>query len=288
MYQTRVALVTTATILLTFLSSMPSRAQQQGRQDVDRLIEKLWSSDEERLAAKKELSSLGPEVIVPLQLLLEEIISNFRSRYEIGKEKEVADARDWYQRAKDSGDSEEQRKASSYWAGFEITNRLKQDALDLLVSHKAEAAVPVMLELSLRGPNFFSGLGGGFYILPEMQALIEMGSIAVPRLTEFLVTIPPTARKRAGGNPTNSPSAEPTIDWASLKLQRHAIIVLAKIRDPRALPALQRLQVETIDEGVKLLTGAAIVEILGGKQIPSRYITIKGKVLCHRAPCVEQ
>jgi HEAT repeat protein len=184
---------------------------------VNQAIKQLWSADEdERALGVKNLLSYGDKSIKPLLALLNDILEN-RSvrRYATGKEEEAREISENYERLRANGNRKEASEAISRLAKLEVSRRLITWSISLLAQLKAEEAIPVFIKFlqccepepeGLREPT-----GSG------MQALIDMGSVAVPKLIEVLES--PEGRKKI-----------------------RVIIVLREIGDIRAIPALENLK----------------------------------------------
>lgn len=165
-------------VTVELLTLMPVLAIQQrdalNNDRVHRVIEQIWSSQEtERQDAKQALINIGPEAIEPLIMLLKDIIRNPYRRYMIGKEMEVEQAIEDYNRLLAQNKSKKAKEALNQLSKWEISIRLKLDAIDLLINLQAKEAVPVLIELMLHDLSI-AGLGRERW-RDGMQSLKRLG-----------------------------------------------------------------------------------------------------------------
>jgi hypothetical protein len=253
----------------------------------NREVEKLWSASEaERQEGKAAMTRLGSLSVDPLVALLKDLIEDPHPRFPIGKELEGKNALDrgWQadrerqERIKDrQGPLDVHREVTEALGVFKevralaINSRLLFDVIELLGVLRAEAAVPVLVEILETeggGINFSSAQN----MRPEMIALVKIGPPAVPALIQSIQD----ANRRvahAVSYPTRlilSPTPEPSefheseceefeeetdaeddgraldgpLDVMAMRLIARAAMVLGAIGDTSALPALQAMLTE--------------------------------------------
>lgn len=205
-----------------------------GREQVEVAMKKLWSPDEsERVLGKEELFRLGPNAVPALLSLLEDIFANpTRHHYPTGKEAEGRAALESFDR---ESLSLKPRLTLQDLTRFEITWRLKSDAFELLGRLRSVEAIPLLIRImeSRDRDNLIEK------IRPEMAALIELGSPAVPALLQSFVRAEETTSRITFGNPdTSEDSRRSYIEGETAKIKNRTAIVLGEIGDAQALPLL--------------------------------------------------
>ena len=218
-------LSTTLCIVIVFLGSFIDRsgnAQVSVRAVSDDPIEvaisSLRSNDvEQRTEAKKVLLANERESLRPLLSLYTRIRSGARI---YGDEP-----------ATRNEDASADEIAKKEMERFDITDRLRQDVIDLLTQLRSEEALKAFIDYLY---DYAPGLESfGEPVCGEMQALIEMRSLALPDIIEVLST----ARHQAVRTRLNSTAEY----YKSIRFQRRLITVLGRIGDPKALPLLEEL-----------------------------------------------
>jgi hypothetical protein len=218
----------------------------------DLVIKQLWSSDEaDRMAAKKKLLELGPRAIQPLLLLLEDIMNNPVPRYMTGKEKEAAEAQARYDRAVESRNEAELLASAEQISTLNIRSRLKRDAIDLLALLKAEEAVPLLIR-SIYCCEVEVARPGKDPMRPEMEGLIKLGSVAIPKLLEAIQSAEDIARSfRYDSQKVTEEEVRWRTEYYKNVIQMRAVRVISEIGDDRALPVLEQL-LNTIQDKSKI------------------------------------
>lgn len=131
-------------ILALLLFSAPEPVHVQTR--VEQAFAQLWSAeDAQKKAAKETLLSSGEMAVPSLLSLLDEIIAVPRNRFATGTEVGGMQAAERLDRALRYGNKKEVAEAGNDFFRLEITNRLKRDAVALLVELRAEAAIPRLI-----------------------------------------------------------------------------------------------------------------------------------------------
>lgn len=225
--------------------------------EVEQAIKQLWAEDDAvRLEAKKRLIELGSPAIRPLIALLENLTNNPHPRYVTGKESEGEEAMRQFREHQEGPLHDD---ALARLMKISISGRLRTDVYELLGQLQAKEAVPILIrDLEHQEvDNMISGM------TPVMRALADIGSEAVPQLIESL--------KRAELTAASSPyvsSKEPgsEVRTRNLKLeanriQVNIILILEKIGDKRALPALENLLNKSENEFLTKLINEAIMGI---------------------------
>lgn len=223
--------------LLLSASSEPVLVQTR----VEEAMAKLWSLDDaQRRAGKETLLASGEMAIPPLLSLLDEIMAVPRMRFASGMETAAMRALERLERAKRDGNEGERLEASIDLSRLEITDRLRRDAVDLLVELKAEAAIPRLIALlsPLREIHVV-GLGGTVQP-PAADALAKLGSVAVPYL---LNAISEPDAFISSWEPYTSASNGPGPNYEYLRpiLIDRAIRIVGRIGDARAAAVLESL-----------------------------------------------
>ena len=191
------------------------------RRKIEDTLTKLQSGNEsDVLETKAELLEMGRIVIEPLISLLKEL-NNHAGERSLSAADYVA----------------EQRKQSLDAHAKSMSENAIYDVLGQL--HAAEA-VPLLVIIMEEEEidNLFQGMS------PVMRALAQIGDAAVPRLIESIdtaaVLLASRRTQEALGNLVRGKGA---IELGRIQLR--ATLVLGEIGDPRAVPALQRLQATT-------------------------------------------
>jgi len=206
------------------------KREDSGRQ-IEIAIAKLWSSSEsERESAKRTLLNKGKRSSKPLLVLLEDITDNHgKKRYAVGKEK-----------------TEE----------YEITWRLENDVVELLGKLHSVEAIPILIKLFWSRPEITS-LG----MYPYMQALVSIGSSAVPKLIEVLNDAQSIAVKAVERENLDNDKQQQWIDYKTYRIQAKAILVLGEIGDRQAMPILSRLRSTTKNEDLLFFIDQSLKQI---------------------------
>ncbi len=212
---------------------------------IDDVIKKLWSGDDrDRVIAKNRLIELGTISITPLLALLRDLSENNEPRFVIGKEKEGAELLKYFQ-----GDGKGiTPQIAKKFSEIEITSRLQGDAIELLCRLKAEAAIPLIIELLKdREPIYRKKT-------QEKNALSCFGSLAVPKLIEAIEEVRMSSAFIAYQKNQQNNFVE------GLYLLR-LLIVMQDIGDSRALGTLEKLLSETSDKHMRAFTWQTIRKI---------------------------
>jgi hypothetical protein len=152
---------------------------------VDSAISQLWAADERgRSQGKRALIELGPQTTGPLVELLKDLVRNRHERYMIGREVAGREASERYRALNENATNEDRQEALNQSLKWEITHRLREDVIDLLVIQRAEDAVPVLVELMLQDLAI-AGLHREMF-LPGARGLIRIGPEAVPKLIAII------------------------------------------------------------------------------------------------------
>lgn len=193
-------------------------------------LQLLWSLDDTaRQSAKEKLVAIGAPAIPLLVSLLEDIYQQpDKKRFPL--EMESTGRRKPPQRDAASGATDD----------LEITARLTSDIVELLGRLRAVEAVPVLIKL-MKEPDFV--ISYNWSITYTMQALIQIGSPAVPQLLDEIET--ESARINAAESEQNREHREDEIKVLIARkvarIQNKIAIVLGEIGDERALPVLEKL-----------------------------------------------
>lgn len=247
--RTKVGLVFSAVMLSCLLAYVLGHhvLSQESTENTlaSRAVRELWSADgPRRESAREELLRLGARAIPQLVALLDDIQSHAVPRYETGKEKEGAEALKLLDKQ-----PLDQSNVKDYFLkrqSLDISYRLKKDCVELLGSLKAEQAVPLLIKEFLPG---ISGTYGGEPTTSEMQALVEIGTSAVPQLLEYLQSLEyyvPSVFSARDASDTRRPER---IKSTMQIVQARVAMVLGRIGDARALPALEELLRKAGDDG---------------------------------------
>src|SRR5262249_4403469 len=120
---------------------------------------------------------------------------------------------------------------------LEIDSRLKNDVYELLGNLHAEEAVPILVEI-MEHQEIYDLIPG---MSPAMRAIAEIGPGAIPRLIESLENAQMTAASIWTSPDLSEEENRGIISCYSTRIQENVILVLEKIGDERALPALEKL-----------------------------------------------
>jgi HEAT repeat protein len=236
-------ILTGALALLLSLGGEFDRAARAAQRDdaAAEAIQQLWSSNRnERTRAKARLLELGRLSVPALLALLQDLLDKSGQRYSLGNEERGRAALERWHHSVDTGDKDGAAQAYRDFSRWEITSRLREDAIFLLGALRAEEAVPLLIDIMAR-EEADSPLSR--YEGPEMVALEQIGSAAVPMLLEVLETPAKAERAPAGNAPSTASGG-----WALgqhgghfeyFKARSRAAMVLGEIGDIRALPVLQ-------------------------------------------------
>jgi HEAT repeat protein len=212
--------------------------------EVDVLVKQLFSGDDAvRSAAKVRLVELGPKAVRPLISLLKDLRNDPGPRFELGREKEGAEAWDHYTNLPIEQKS---REPLDTLRGLEIGGRLRNDVYELLGRLHAEEAVPLLVEIMehQKIDNLIPGM------TPVMRALAELGPTAVPRVIESIDRAEITAASSpfVTAPDLSDEAKQRNLEWEITRIQENAVLVLEKIGDARALATLEKLLTATENE----------------------------------------
>ena len=231
-------------------------------QEVAIAIEKLWSaSDTDRQDGIKQIRRLAPASIKPLVALLSDLIRDQRPRFPAGREEDGKRVLETYLKAPsdDAADRVDE---------LAINSRLMTDVINLLADLKAEAAVPVLIEI-LNKNSLATG--------PEASALLSIGGGAV---SELIKDLDESQIRKYGFEVvtfgwsldvdglavdddvlSNEPPDPEEAAFESKRIQlirRKVIRILGQIADPQSCAALEQMLRTTQDENLFQLTKLTI------------------------------
>lgn len=240
------ALVAGSVIYVIFIGA-PLHGDSKDNQ-AEAAVMQLWSADEsERQAGKEKLIELGPKGIPLLVALLQELASDGSIRYMRGKEREGVEAHERLKRLMKIGTDEEVREALYQASSLTINWRLRNDVCELLGRLHAEEAIPTLIDMM--GQDVSSG--NWETMSPEMHALVQIGLPAVPKLIDAIETAETKAvsTRVFDDDPIFTEEVKRRmIKLDTLQIQVRAAMVLGRIGDDQALPALEKLQNTTDSE----------------------------------------
>jgi len=174
-------------------NSPPSwSGEQVGKKEkVERAIKKLWSADNSlRLQGREEILRIGSDAAQPLSNLLMELLRNRRPRFSTETEQEGRRALegllDRIRALEEPAETDPQLLTVSRLA---VNSRLISDLISLLGELKAPEGVPILIRIMERRTP--SGPPTG----PELQALVKIGSPAIPFLVNSINTAEVTASR---------------------------------------------------------------------------------------------
>lgn len=252
------SLVTALLVTNLLLSNVVIAAQVRSpaiEDDVGNLITLLRSSDEEvRQAAKEKLLELGPKSVPYLVVALKEILGQLEPLFAIGKEAEGRDTDERLQSAYKTRNKPAFDEAAKQLSILDISCRLRCDLIDLLVSLRAEEAIPILVRFiwSSNGTLGFASFGKVSFSREE-YALIRMGPVAVPKIIEVLEGAETIADSICASDQSlNQIEKERIIKQIARSIQIRSILLLEEIADARCLPVLRKLLQESKDD--KLIT----------------------------------
>jgi hypothetical protein len=204
----------------------------------------LWSAyQSQRQNAKAELRDAGVEAIGPLVSLLEEFVFTPGSTFGDRKEKQFRRYLD-YRRNTTSGIDREEGPGSMEEMSA-VAVRVKQDGIDLLGSLRAEAAVPVLIQLMFEELE----IAGRKHDYPEMDAIRKIGPPAIPGLIKTIETADQTAKSiEITGQRWSLKQRQQIRESVRHVIQERTVVLLGRMRDARVLPFLDELMVKSSDD----------------------------------------
>ena len=219
------------------LSLHISQKQHESSQDhISRVLEKLQSRDESDVVqAKVEIDELGDEAIAPLVNLLRTLITG--GRYSYG----MAPADEQQQRPIDKQNTSSLDDATR--------SRVINDIYEALGRLHTAEAVPLLVSI-MENEEIADMIQG---MSPVMRALADIGPAAVPALIESLDESTSKALASADVH-IPDPAAEErerTFHLIEGRIQERGILVLRKIGDKRAIPAIERAEASTDNQFIR-------------------------------------
>lgn len=225
---------------------------------INKAIRGLWSArDLDRASAKDQILQLGRKSIPALIKLLEDVANNPGPRFASGREEE---GRHVWERVQSANFDKLDIHELDALREVEITWRLYRDALEPLGQLRAEAAVPLVVRLmSTDGPVLSKKNS-------EMQALVEIGSAAVPKLLEIIETSDEILASDDYWLGADHEYAQGPRKFRFVPhfIKSRAAMVLGRIGDSSVLPALEsalkrasdRDLIESLQEAIRHLSTA--------------------------------
>jgi hypothetical protein len=226
-------------VSMCFLGLRIIRQPKDGSQDrIENLLKKIQSLDEsDVLEAKEELIATGDDATRPLLHVLQELKGDGGSRLKISGGPRLLESLDDH-----------------------MKSRLGNDIYEILGRIHASEAVPPLVDIMKR-EEVYDMIQG---MSPVMRSLAEIGPASVPQLIDCI--------DEAGAKTLTSPdlqardlpdeTGQRKVRWIEDTIQLRAILVLRKIGDKRAIPALERVQAMSNNEFIRNEAREAVKTIL--------------------------
>lgn len=218
-------------LLITQQESRVARNHIASQSEVESILTKLQSRDEsEVLEAKAKLAEMGEDAIEPLISLLRDLTNQSVKRPGTDSDRTM------HERTERVVDPN-------------TKSRTENDIYEVLGRLHAVEAVPLLVAIMEKEEidDMIQGMS------PVMRALAEIGPGAVPQLTMSIDGAKSTASAFLASNLTEE-SRQRNLGWFQGRIELRATLVLREIGDPRAIPALERL--ETTSDNQFIVTQA--------------------------------
>src|SRR5262245_40960670 len=217
--------------------------EEKWQSEAERAVVELWSADESlRKRAKERLIALGIQSVPPLVSLLNEIAAAPGNRYPAGKERAAQERLRTFSSKTMDESLEESPRDIAELRDLEISWRLKMDACDVLGEVKAVSAVPTLISLMCSEEP----IGASEPMWPEMRALVKIGSPAVDALVNAIEQASDIAASEDHSSLSDEAKSY-SLRKKTITIRIRVAIVLEKIGDQRALPALENLLTTSYD-----------------------------------------